>query len=405
MSRARRLGVPAGQRAAALRSAGHRALLEGDLEAAERGLSEALAIEDHAGAWLNLAVVHNRSGRPGQALASTRRVLARAPHEPLAWINHGMALKSLARYEEAGQAFANAGDHPMALYNRGMVCLQGGEWAEGFALLEARKPLVGLGRDLATPEWRGEPLAGLHLLVLAEQGLGDTLMLARCLRPLAERAARVTMLVAAPLERLLARAIPEVRFATHVDPGGADRWVGALSLPHRLGVRSPADLPAGPWLRAETAAQVSGPGLRAGINWAGNPQFAYDRSRSTTLATFRPLLELPGVDWCSLHRGARAQEAAAFGLPEPLADARDFADTADVIAGLDLVVSTETAVPNLAGALGVRTLVLTAPDVDWRWRGWYPTVEVCAQPAMGDWPGALHAARSAIALSLERPAA
>jgi ADP-heptose:LPS heptosyltransferase len=102
-----------------------------------------------------------------------------------------------------------------------------------------------------------------------------------------------------------------------------------------------------------------------------------------------PLLEIPGVEWVSLHKGHREEEAEAFGLPQPLRSARDFYDTAVVLAGLDMVVSTETAIPNLSAALGVPTCVLTAVDYDWRWRSWFKNVTICNQEVPGNWEGAV----------------
>lgn len=142
--------------------------------------------------------------------------------------------------------------------------------------------------------------------------------------------------------------------------------------------------------------------MRVGINWAGNPSYAYDHVRSTSLESFLPLLEVPGIEWVSLHRGTREHEAEAYGLPQPLRDAADFLDTARVIAGLDLVISTETAVPNLSAAMGVPTCVMCVQDVDWRWGSWYRGVTIAAQQEAGNWNGPIAAAAGALCEVLDR---
>jgi ADP-heptose:LPS heptosyltransferase len=171
-------------------------------------------------------------------------------------------------------------------------------------------------------------------------------------------------------------------------------------------VRSIAHQPLAPWFAAggERAPARGRAKPRVGINWAGNPKFAQDAVRSAHLDQLELLLQVSEVEWCSLHRGHREAEAEAYGLDQPLKDAADFLDTARVIAGLDLVISTETAVPNLSAALGVPTCVLAAPDVDWRWNGWYADVTVCRQDEPGEWAQAVAQALECLAGHLSRTA-
>jgi len=129
----------------------------------------------------------------------------------------------------------------------------------------------------------------------------------------------------------------------------------------------------------------AGDKLRVGINWSGNPGYAHDRIRSTGLETFKTLLEIPQVHWFSLHKGHREAEADSFNLSQPLKGAADFYDTATVISALDLVVSTESLIPNLSAALGIPTCLVTSPDPDWRWNSWYRNVTVCPQRSLGRW--------------------
>lgn len=376
---------------------GRAALAAGDATAASEHLRVARAMgEGGPDVLLAMAVALTRTGYGEDAIRACDAVLAHRPDDAAAWLDRGMALKSLGHLREADEAFARAGDSPAARYDRALIALAEGRLGEGLAGLEARHAYSRVGRDVGLPHWeRGEP-APASVLVLAEQGLGDTLLASRCFAALASRCERVVVCVADSLAPLFAATIPGPTFVTDARGVRADAWVGALSLPDRLGVRTLDDLPSAPWL-AIAAPERTSERLRVGLNWAGNPNYAYDAVRSTPLATFAPLLSLTDVEWVSLHRGVREHEAAAFGLAEPLAGAGDFLATARVLRTLDFVISTETAVPNLAGALGVPTAVLTTPDVDWRWRGWYPSVTACPQDRPGEWPGAIARALEVLA--------
>jgi tetratricopeptide (TPR) repeat protein len=363
------------------------ALERADLGAAHRHFSAALAARSpHLDATINLAVVMNRMGEHALAMRYAELALALRPDHPMAWINLGLALKALRRFPEAIAALERAGDSPVARFNLGFVHLAQDDLARGLPLFEARKALLGIGRGLERPEWQGEARPGETLLVVHEQGLGDTLLACRFYPALAERFARVVAWVQPPLARLIARAFPGVEVVTSIDGLRYDRWCAHLSLPLRLGVDSPAKIPNGPWLPRRRPDRAGGR-LRVGLNWAGNPRYAYDAIRSTRLAEVAVLLQVGDVDWCSLHKGHLEHEAEAFGLPQPLRDARDFDDTARAIETLDLVISTETAIPNLSAAMGVPTCVLTSADYDWRWKAWYAGVTVCPQQAPGNWMG------------------
>ena len=157
-------------------------------------------------------------------------------------------------------------------------------------------------------------------------------------------------------------------------------WAPVMGLPWLLGVREKSQLMGAPWIHAEAVRPRDDASSRprVGINWAGNRPCvrlrALDVARDVRSTDRGP----PRGRWVSLHRGTCAGRTAETGLPQPLAQAADFLDTARAIAGLDLVLSTETAIPNLSGAMGVPTGVLCVRDWDWRWDGWFPDVTVCA---------------------------
>ncbi len=378
-------------------------LERGDPVAAMEPLARAIELEPpHLEAMTHMAVAMNRAGLWAEAERWGRTLLKLDPARPETWINLGMSLKGQRRLAEAAASFERAGDHPAARFNLGYVRMLEGNLRAGLPLLEHRKALLPVGRALRRPEWDGREGRGRTLLVVHEQGLGDTLLMCRFWPALLERFDRVVALVQPPLERLLRTAFPRVDMATSLDGVAYDTWCATMSLPWLLGLDDARSIPLAPWITLPEAAPdraraADAPRpLRAGLNWAGNPRYAYDTVRSARLADVGWLLRAPGIEWVSLHRGAREHEAVAAGLPQPLATAQDFLDTAEIVRDLDLVVSTETAIPNLSAALGVPTLVLASPDWDWRWAHWYAGVTVCAQDTPGDWTSACTKALEAI---------
>jgi hypothetical protein len=337
-------------------------------------------------ALINLAVACNRTGEHELALRACELALEAEPGNPLALVNQGMAWKGLRLLDEARRSFEQAGDHPMARFNLGHTLLLENDLENGLPLCEYRRPLLRVGEGLSGAPWHGDPRPGETLLVVPEQGLGDFILMSRFFSTLADRFARVVVHSPAPLARLVAGLDPRLEVVTALEGATWDVWAPIMSLPLLLGVRGIEDVPTEPWIRVPaTLAQGDRP--RIGINWAGNPSYAYDAVRSTSLDSFAALLAVPGIEWVSLHRGARESEADDYGLAQPLRDATDFADTAGVIASLDLVISTETAIPNLSAAMGVPTCVMSVQDVDWRWSAWYHGVTVCAQQEPGNWYG------------------
>lgn len=388
-------------RSQALNRLGLIAIDRRDYEAALEHLSRALRHKPaYPEAMSNLAIALNRVGDHALARKYCELSLQLDPTSPVAWNNLGMAFKGLGMLPEAKQAFEGAGDFPIARFNLGYVHLLEDDLAAGLPLCEWRKQLVDPGEGLERPEWDGQA-SGQRLLVVHEQGLGDTILMSQFFVPLLERFPEVAVLVPPSVERLVAAIDPQLDVRTELGDLDYDFWCGTMSLPLRLGVDRVEKIPRAPWLSVPPERPATAR-PRIGINWAGNPAFPYDRVRSTRLEVLAPLLEISGVEWVSLHKGIREDDAERFGLPQPLREARDFHETARVLAGLDMVVSTETAVPNLSAALGIPTCVLTAVDYDWRWRSWYQDVQVCRQASPGDWPSAVAQAVQGVQDRLER---
>ncbi len=337
-------------------------------------------------ARLNATVALNRVGAYATARAVCEEMSRHWPGHAGVWINLGMACKGQRDLAAARAAFQRASASPLARFNLGHIALLQGDLATGLPLMEARRDVLALGAGMKAPTWKRGDRLPRRPLVVPEQGMGDTILMSRFLPLLAARCDEVTVVVQAPLVRLFATAFPGVTVRDTADNAAAcDAWCPVMSLPYLLGMERAEQLPTAPWIATGAPAPGTEGPVRIGLNWAGNAAYSYDAVRSTSLDSLALLLRVPGVEWVSLHRGVREDEALRYRLPTPLADAQDFADTAGVIAGLDLVISTETAVPNLSAAMGVPTIVLSSTDPDWRWFGWYDDVTVCAQETPGEW--------------------
>jgi hypothetical protein len=261
--------------------------------------------------------------------------------------------------------------------------------------------------DLGQPLWDGTPLGDDRTLLLwAEQGLGDTIQFVRYAPLLRRFAGRIVLSCQPSLTQVMASAAG--RDAV-VPAGGAlppfDAFVPLMSLMHRLGTRLETIPAAVPYLGADAgrvaalAPRFRGAGFKVGLVWSGNPKHGNDRHRSVPLALLRPLLTVPGARLFSLQVGARAEDIAAEGLAGVITDLApdlaDFADTAAAISQLDLVVTVDTSVAHLAGALGRPTWLLLPWTADWRWLAgrpdspWYPSMRLFRQPRYGAWEPAV----------------
>jgi Flp pilus assembly protein TadD len=428
----RALGRPAEARAsleAALRLDPESAVAHNDLGIvlAEQGmLAEAIGhFEAAVRLDPGLAQAHYNMGRAlggldrlDEAIASYRRALQLDPGYVNARNNIGIELTRLGRYDEALAALEEAlrldADDAAAHCNRALLLLRLGRFAEGFAEYEWRwrtRPPKSPPRDFAQPAWNGEDIAQAILMLHAEQGFGDTLQFCRYVPLIARRCRKVYLEVPRGLLRLLRQSlaadnlevIPRLSDfpATQALPL-ADYHCPLLSLPRVLGT-SLADIPAAiPYLAADAAQAAAWsqrlaelPGRKVGLVWAGLPQYADDAHRSLPLDRLAPLGAVTGVTLISLQTGPAAAQARTPPAGLTLHDAgpglRDFADTAALVAALDLVISVDTATAHLAGALGTKVWLLNRFDTDWRWlvdrpdSPWYPTMRIFRQPRWGDW--------------------
>ena len=247
--------------------------------------------------------------------------------------------------------------------------------------------------DLPGPVWTGDAPAGRTILVHAEQGFGDTIQFARYLPLIAERGAQVVLACDARLTPLLGMLQGVVVVSCDQELPAYDAWIDQMSLP-RVFATGPTSIPAAGGYLAADLARVAAwraalpAGRKVGIAWAGNPAHSNDRRRSLPPDAVRALLATPGICFVSLQVGERANET---GLADLSARLTDYAETAALVANLDLVVTVDTSAAHLAGALGVPCWVLLPFAPDWRWRlgcedsAWYASLRLFRQPAPGDW--------------------
>lgn len=400
---------------------------DGDLDGAAEAYRAALAGDPRlAEAHCNLGNVLRARGRADEAVACYERSLALAPDVAETHGNLGVALQDLGRLEEAGAAYDRAlelnPDDAETRRNRAMWLLLHGRFAEGWAEYEWRwraRALARWRRDFDQPSWDGSDLAGRTILVHAEQGLGDTLQFVRYLPQVAARGGRVVFECQPPLRRLLdAVAGADAVVAKGETLPAFDVHVPLLSLPGMLETTAETVPAAVPYLRAHpTAADrwrrrlAVAPGLAVGLCWQGNPAHVFDHARSLALDHLSPLWSVPGVRVYGLQMGAAGDQARHLPPSAPFEDlTAEFADGADlfsedaaVMEALDLVVTVDTAVAHLAGALGRSVWILLPAVPDWRWlldrddSPWYPTARLFRQDRYGHWEGAVDRLAAALA--------
>jgi Flp pilus assembly protein TadD len=385
----------------------------GDRAQAEPHYRRAIELAPHLlQTRLNLGAMLTAQRRVEEAEALYRDALALAPDSPAALSNYGMLLACAGREQEAEtcyrQALALDPAYGKASFNLAYLLLRQGRWEEGWARFEARDWTSVLQRHLNLPRWQGEPLAGKAILVGIEAGHGDMIQFGRYCEQLKQRgAARVGVLCHPGLVDLFKglRGADEAIGLDQPLPAGFDVWVPALSLPFHFHTTIDAVPAALPYIAVDPARiarlaplVTAAPGeFKVGLVWRGSTRFENDGERSLpSLATLAPLGQVDGVRYFSLQKGAGEEEtrhgAAGFPLTDLAPAISDFADTAALIAGLDLVISVDTAVAHLAGALGKPCWVLL-PDylTDWRWltvrddTPWYPGVLRLFRQRGGGW--------------------
>ena len=426
---------------------GNRHLFAHEYSRAEACFREAVAIAPQLGAaHANLGWLLARQAASEEADACYRRALALAASDVQIHLNYGAFLAGLNRFREAeaiyvravglepgsafvwsnlGALFAQMGrfddaegccrmsmrldpSYAKARINLSYLCLRQGRFEEGWEHFEWRTWQCALALRVDSPRWTGQPLEGKTLLIGHEGGFGDMIQFCRYVGVLKRRGARrVSLLCPPPLERLFAslEGVDEVLLSDEAIPrSGWDYWTSLMSAPYHCKTRVDSIPAVLPYLRAEPSAverwmrALPAGGVRVGLVWKGNPKFENDRARSIpSLDVLAPLGGVGGATFVSLQTDRVDNDSSsareALRLIEPACGVESFADTAAIVASLDLVIAVDTAVAHLAGAMGKPCWILL-PDqmTDWRWLSersdspWYPGVaRLFRQQVRGDW--------------------
>lgn len=381
---------------------------------------------------LGTALASNED-RLDEAIVQFKKALELDPRHALTYNNAGAVLHDNGHPAQAvqylRQALALKPNYATAQHNLALIQLLFGHLKEGWELHESRlvtrerahvykmiHKLFGI-----IPKWDGKSsLAGKHILLMHEQGFGDSIQFLRYVRLLQDRGATVALHVKDPLYRLFKSFTPHITLVREKDPlPKCDCSYVLMSLPHALGTDTVEDIPAFPhYLSADDVDKqqwkkrldtMTAPNrLRVGFVWGGNPEHGNDRRRSIPLEKMLPLFNTPGIDFFSLQKGKPTPDLKKLPRDLPVFDiglyCNDFADTAAAIANMDLVISVDTSVVHLAGALGAPTWIMLAHTPDWRWlmdredTPWYPSMRLFRQPAARDWERVIERIQTEISL-------
>ena len=385
-------------RGTALNATGHHA---GACAAFARALS---LNPDHAPSWLNMGNASADMDDLASAETLYRTAIRLDPALAEAHASLGYVLTMFGRLDEATEACEAAirlrPDFPQAHWNLANTALLAGDLARGFAEYEWRKQHARYRLDfptLSAPVWDGSDPAGKTILIRAEQGLGDAIQFARYLPQIHAAGGHPVLLCSPALVPLLGSMAGVQVVAPEQTMPAYDMCVDQASLPHIM--RTSLDTIPAPfgYLHADLDRVARWrerlpAGQKVGVVFTGNPRHPADRQRSISLDLVSSLPRLPGLTFINLHHGATAR---GLGLPDWTPWLTDYAETAALIENLDLVVTVDTSVAHLAGALGKPTWVLLPHAPDWRWllgrtdSPWYHSVRLFRQTVAGDWTGVL----------------
>ncbi|HVT87538.1 MAG TPA: tetratricopeptide repeat protein [Tepidisphaeraceae bacterium] len=362
---------------------------------------------DYAQAYNNLGGALRASDKLDEAIASFNRAISLRPDFADAYNNLGATLLDQDKTDQAIATYRRAielrPDFAEAHHNLSIALLSKGDYAAGWAEHGWRwqmKELIGTHQRLAHPQWTGEPLNGKRLFLHAEQGFGDTLQFVRYLPLAAQRGATIILACQRELVRLLKTMEGIAEILTEGDPlPSFDVHCPLLSLPGIFGTTEetiPVNIP---YLKADEVlssrwrkrVEQYSEKLKVGITWSGSATFKLNHRRSVTLDMLSPLFDIENVQFFSLQKGETSSQTKGTHVIDWTDELIDFAETAALIDNLDLVISVDTSVVHLAGALGKRVWVLLGISPDWRWlrdrtdSPWYPAMRLFRKSRMNDW--------------------
>ena len=369
-------------------------------------------------AYNNFGNVLHKQGQFAQAEISLQKAIQLRPNYPEAHLNLANVLESQQQFKPAlvfyEKALALRPGYALAHLNRSLLQLKMGNFASGWLGHEWRWRQTGIHAprlSFAPPQWDGSPLNGARILLHAEQGLGDTIQFLRYVPMVRAAGGEITLELPPALQRLAEASLnTEIQDHTeqpiHLIVTGSPRPATDLHCPlmslplcfntelHTIPDRVP--YLSVPREANQKAVQLLGQKvskMRVGLAWAGNPKHLRDRSRSIPLSVLATITQLEDISFVSLQIGPAAEELSQseFPITDLCSAIDDMADTAALMQQLDLVITVDTSIAHLAGALGIPTWLLLSTDSDWRWltdrddSPWYPSIQIFRQSNPGDW--------------------
>lgn len=376
------------------------------LAGAVKAYRNALVLDPgHPDAAANLGISHRGLDQLEKGALWYRRALHVDPRNVAVWINYASCLRGIEKMDEALAAIDTAiaidPNNGSAHFARSMILLLMGRLAEGWKEYEWRwRTTILVSRPFPQPRWDGRPFPGKSLLVHTEQGMGDLLNFVRFMPAVKALGGTVVLEIQPELARMMDRYPGvDMMFERGGPPPPTDLQLPLLDLPSVLGVTlenvaqdsSYLTAPSGkvePWRQ-----RLQASALKVGLVWAGNPDHANDRRRSIPAALVQPLLNVRGANFYSLQVGAKSGDAQLFGrkIIDLSPELTDWTETAGALMNLDLLITVDTSVAHMAGALGRPVWVLLPIECDFRWMlhredtPWYPSMRLFRQVNRGDW--------------------
>ncbi|VAW14470.1 hypothetical protein MNBD_ALPHA09-952 [hydrothermal vent metagenome] len=369
----------------------------------------------------------NNVGRLDDAVAFAKDLKKRLPNHPGAAIVLAYALRECGEYRLSEDIYTSVINSPNkraeAEFGIAMIQLIEGRYEDGFKNYEARlePPVEVINPKPPLPMWDGNPDPEVRLVVLREQGMGDEFQFCRFLAAARARVGHLNYVTYPSMVRILAPALKDIEVSADSMTGRKSeghkwRWLPLMSLPHALGLNGAEFAAATPYLAAEPEAvkkmskQIKTGRFKVGITWQGSPTSQVERGRSLPLAAFAPFAELDGVHFYSLQKNHGLDQLRTVPFADRITDFGEsfdagdnaFIDTAGAMMNLDLIITSDTSIAHLAGALGRPCYVILQHQAEWRWgvEGdrsiWYPSLRLARQTAPGDWKSAIVPAAKAI---------
>ncbi|AIF49608.1 tetratricopeptide repeat protein [Pelosinus sp. UFO1] len=374
--------------------------------------------ENYYEALYNLGTLFNKTGLLYEAEICLREAINLDSNFPEAHFRLGMVLKQLERLEEAETHLCKAielrPNFKEADFALGILYLLQGQYEKGWKRYELRRQIFD-SFDPGLRHWKIEDLIGEKVVLFHEQGFGDTIHFSRYVKEIAKVAAEVILLVPKQLERIMSSSLKNITIHSDEKMVGEYKFSYPLpTLPFLFNTTLHTIPKSIPYIKVNNDViekwrnivekEINVNNYKVGVVWAGNPNHKNDRNRSIPFSTFKPIFSIKAVNWISLQIDDRVNELQT--ISDEVLDfheyINDFSETAGLIENINLVITVDTAVAHLAGAMGKETWLLLPMDPDWRWQiqrqdsPWYPTIRIFRQLHIGDWQEVL--ARVTVAL-------